>query len=322
MGRRRTAVVLIVAALIGLAVALTPPVGASTGVEDQLRAEIARFLNYERTNRGLSLLPIDTDLQHSAQAWSERNRSVECGPSAPCHSPDAQAEILAWGGPDSRSGGIVEAWMRSSTHRNILLHPSASALGVGFACTEDGWVYATVHFYGVHRPVPATEENPKYTRIGQGSACQLPAAYAEDNAPPTSAPAATTTTSTTPSPPVTHAPPTTRPRPTTSAVATTIAAPLVIDRPATTTTVVAPTTSTTSEIRVGLRAHAPRITATDLTPEALAFEESTARPAGTEPAWVAMVVVVVLLYAMRVGAQLREAAAARRSENGRPGVGL
>jgi uncharacterized protein YkwD len=285
-----------------------------------MRAEIARFLNNERTNRGLSLLPIAQDLQNQAQTWSEHNRSVQCEPSVNCHSPDAEAEILAWGGPDSRSGAIVEAWMRSTTHRDILLHPSATALGVGFACTEDGAVYATVQFWGVRKPVPATEEDPKVTRIGQGTACALPPSSAEASAPPPTTRAAPPSTS----PSTTNAPVTTTTRRSPPPVIVTRqqAPPSTTAAPIEAALPVVTTTTAPSEILVGLRSNSPRITAGDFPVEALAFEESTARPATTEPAWVAMIVVVVLLYSLRIGTQVREAALRRRFENGGPGAGL
>jgi len=67
-----------------------------------------------------------------------------------------------------------------------------------------------------------------------------------------------------------------------------------------------------------LRADGTSITAdpTAAEDEATLFAESTATPANAEPAWIAIVVVVLLLSGMRVGAQVQEARAARRLKDG------
>jgi hypothetical protein len=288
-----------------------------------MRDQIGQFLNIERTNRGFHALPIDLHLQSQAQAWSERNRDAGCETN--CHSTHDEGEILAWGGTNARAGKLVEAWMQSTSHRNILLYPDATAMGIGLACAGNGEAYATVQFYDVYRPVPPSDEQPIATSDEWGTPCDGmsgPVPPTSTSTPTTVRGASTTTTPTTAAP---------RPRATTTTaaprqrVAPPTTAPSVTAAPAlaaTTTTSAAPTTSssTTSTTfpRIALRADGSEIPADGsvTSEDAAAFAESTATPANAEPAWVAIVVVVLLLSGMRIGAQLREVRAARRRKDG------
>jgi hypothetical protein len=282
----------------------TRPAEASTGREDQMRAEIAQFLNAERAYRGLSELYFDRNLQESAQAWAERNRSVGCEPPTDCHSPGAEAEILAWGGPDSKTGAIVVAWMRSHDHRNIALHPRGTSLGVGFACSSAGQVFAVVQFGGVRKPVVATEENPIATAPDHGSAC-VGAAGPEPRqqrvAPPSTA--ATTAPPTTAAP----APAMVRRTPAPSAPATTTLTTPPPTSLATTTTAYDPAPV------IRLSSVAPELTVGEVPPEVdvgdqALLSETPAGPPPAEPAWIAVLVVVVLLSALRVAGAVRDRA--------------
>jgi hypothetical protein len=96
------------------------------------------------------------------------------------------------------------------------------------------------------------------------------------------------------------------------------AAPPSSTAPGTAPTTTSATTTTTSP-RIGLRADGTPFPA-DAPPttldEATLFAESTATPQNAEPAWIAIVVVVLLLSGMRIGAQLHELRVARRLEDG------
>jgi hypothetical protein len=292
------------------------PTAAASNREDQMRDQIGQFLNIERTNRDLAALPIDVHLQSQAQAWSERNRDAGCETS--CHSTHDEGEILAWGGANARAGKLVVAWMQSPSHRNILLYPDSTAMGIGVACASNGEAYATVQFYDVHRPVPPSDEQPIASSDAWGTPCDGmggPVPPTSTSTPTTSRSATTNATPTTAAPrpraTTTTAPPRQHVAPPTTAMLVAAAPPLL----ATTTT--SPATSTTSP-RIALRADGSEIAADGsvTSEEASAFAESAATPANAEPAWVAIVVVVLLLSGMRIGAQLQELRAARRLEDG------
>jgi hypothetical protein len=283
---------------------------ASTSREDHLRAEIAQLLNGERAFRGLGQLPVDASLSRSAQAWAERNQSVKCQPPGDCHSPDAEAEILAWGGPNSKTGEIVVAWMHSAVHRDILLHPKATTMGVGFVCSSDGTVYTAVQFAGPRQPVPVTTETPIASATTQGSACNGPAAPLSQTAPPST----TTSTSPPPAPPTTAAPgPAVAPRvpaPVTPATLPAPVAPTTAVPPPTT----APTTTTTFLTSVVLSAESPSVTANADAAAAEFASAPLAPPHKAESAWIVLVVVIVFLSVLRVGFQLRDNADTRLKE--------
>lgn len=303
----------------------TQPGQASTSREDHLRAEIAHLLNGERDGRGLGQLPVDARLAEQAQAAAERLRATACTPSPECHSPDAEAEILAWGGPESSSGAIVEAWMRSAQHRDILLHGTARSMGVGFACAERGSVYAAVHFGGVRKPVPATPEEPVASRIDEGSSCAGAAMALSQTTTTSSTTSTTSTTSPPPRPSGSASPapsPTSQPRPaatvapTPPSPATAASAPLLAPE-----TTMPPTTTSTTGVsfgapgsaRVGLQA-VPA--GGEIGVVYAADQRSGTR---SEPAFVVMVMVVVFLSVLRIGSQLRAAAS---SEHGVRRAGL
>lgn len=278
--------------------AVERPAEASSSREDQMRAEIAQFLNAERSHRGLNELYFDRDLQESAQARAERNRSLDCQPPADCHSPGAVAEILAWGAPDSKTGAIMVAWMRSQDHRNIALHPKGVSLGVGFACSSAGQVFAVVHFAGPRNPAAPTDENPIATSPDHGSPCvgtAGPQPRQQSAAPPPTAPP-TTTAAPAPAAVVRRTPgPTT---PTTVAAATSVA-------PVTTTALAA------ADPVIRLSSVASEFTTPAVAPEVQVVDQAMlsevpSEPPPAEPAWIAVLVVVLLLSSLRVAGAVRD----------------
>jgi hypothetical protein len=296
--------------------AISRPAAASTSREDHLRADIAQLLNGERSNRGLPQLPVDGGLQQRAQAWTEHNRSTGCEPPTDCHSPDAEAEILAWGGQDSTTGAIVVAWMQSDVHRNILLHSQATAIGVGFACSDSGWVYATVQFTGIRKPVPQTPQDPIKSVAAQGTACTGGAAPLSQTAPPS------TTSTSTPAPataPPATSPPATAPRkaPVTTAPAAPVTVAPVVASPATAAAPLVTTTTTSTPPSIVLSASLPEVKTPSFDDEMALSVDNSSAPRRTEAAWIAMVVVVVFLSALRIGFQLRDNALAKEKVRAR-----
>jgi cysteine-rich secretory family protein len=294
------------------------PTEASSSREDTMRDQIGQFLNMERTNRGLAPLPISAELQQQAQGWAEHVRDTGC--TSNCHSTWSQGEIIAWGDPSLRSGGLVVAWMKSPDHRNVALYPETTAMGIGTACSDHGQEVAVVQYSDVYRPVAPTDEDPIATSEAWGSPC----AGLEGPVPSTSTSTpmwhpTTTTTPTTaaprPRPTTTTAPPRPRVAPPTTVKAAAVAATVA---PTSTTASTSTSTTSTTLPRIGLRADGSEIT-TNAPPtpaeEAELFAQSAARPASAEPAWVSIVVVVVLLSGLRIGSQLRELRAARRLED-------
>ncbi|MEX1163202.1 MAG: CAP domain-containing protein [Nitriliruptor sp.] len=67
-------------------------------------------------------------------------------------------------------------WMRSAGHRDHILYPGFTAIGIGVVCRNDGRMWAT-QIFGIPRdsnpdpPTPTTEE--PVTRQDSGPACLL-----------------------------------------------------------------------------------------------------------------------------------------------------
>lgn len=57
----------------------------------------------------------------------------------------ALGENLLYGTPDYTAGAIVEVWMGSPSHRNLILHPDAGSVGIG-VWEQNGQIYIAVIF--------------------------------------------------------------------------------------------------------------------------------------------------------------------------------
>ncbi|HVV37648.1 MAG TPA: hypothetical protein VHC63_13645 [Acidimicrobiales bacterium] len=81
-----------------------------------------------------------------------------------------------------------------------------------------------------------------------------------------------------------------------------------------------PTDPASTTTTIPTRVEAATLDRTDQTPTTLSetevFEATAVAPVNGEPAWVAIVVVVLLLSGLRVAAQIQEQRAARRAEDG------
>jgi uncharacterized protein YkwD len=146
---------------VALAVALlgggTLPHAASTGTAD--RAELLRLLNDSRDRHGLDAVGLDISLSRTAKKHTNKmvrkNRLMH---------PSDLEEMLR-GSDYERFGAAAvgcartlralhRALLRSSVHREILLHPDAEMVGIGVVETTTdnrcgrGSYWATYVFYG------------------------------------------------------------------------------------------------------------------------------------------------------------------------------
>jgi len=160
-----------------------------------MAAEIVGQINAERSARGLSRLAVDPNLSSRSQAIAEANRNNACHA---CHSASlGNGEVVQWSGGPGASGRSTVAWMVSTSHRDILMSPGLTAIGVGLACYPDGGQEAVGRVTGT--VTPGSPAAPVVTSRQSGSSCE-------------STPPSTTPPSTTPPPaiePVVSAPSTT-----------------------------------------------------------------------------------------------------------------
>ena len=156
----------------------TAPAKAATGVESRMAAEIAAQINSERSARGLAHLSVSATLGSQAQAIAESNRDQTCHA---CHSSSVgNGEVVQWSGGPGASGRSTVAWMLSTTHRDILMSPDLTAIGVGLACYPDGGQEAVGRVTG---PVTTgSPTSPVVTSSRSGSDCG--SASTTTNAPP------------------------------------------------------------------------------------------------------------------------------------------
>jgi hypothetical protein len=162
-------------------------------------------LNQERTSRGLGALTVSSDLVDYARQHSAHMAAA----GRPYHDPDIQSNVQNWqelgdnvgSGPDADH--VHQGFMNSQKHRDDILHPTYTEVGVG--CYWAGNVlYVTEVF---RRPMeaqapPTVTDNPP-VHVGapphvvvRSSVVRPPAAPAPASAPtapPTTAAAALTT---------------------------------------------------------------------------------------------------------------------------------
>ncbi len=97
--------------------------------------EVVRFVNLERTSRGLATLSVDAGLGAAALAYVHLEVQSRCyGHLCPGADPDRLADVLEclyWTArtPDA----VVQGWMDSPGHRAVLLHPDMARIGVAYA---------------------------------------------------------------------------------------------------------------------------------------------------------------------------------------------
>jgi uncharacterized protein YkwD len=159
--RRTSAAVLLVACTL-LAAACARPVRSSaptalglpgTTREQLIERDLIARVNDERAARGLTLLTIDPNLMDGAYSWSHTmaaqnvmyhsNLNTWMGPYV------ADAENIGWEtSPTMTAGNLHVLWMRSDHHRENILAPNLTHVGIGVACVN-GKMWGTERFGSV-----------------------------------------------------------------------------------------------------------------------------------------------------------------------------
>lgn len=125
--------------------------GQQVDAEDGLVARVAQ----ERSSRGLGALAFAQDLQAVARRHAQR--MADRG--EPYHNPDLGTEVHDWEtvaenvGVGSDVDAVHRAFMDSQEHRDIILHPDLTQLGVGVVQTSDGRLWVVEVF---RRPQPTS----------------------------------------------------------------------------------------------------------------------------------------------------------------------
>jgi hypothetical protein len=135
--------------------AASATIGWTPAIESHHLAEdIERRVNEERIARGLRPLVWHEGLADLARQWTE-----EMMVTGYRHSPDSFrslpdlhgiGENILMGSSDSGQAHV--GWMRSDGHRQNLLTPEYTAIGIGVVCRSDGRIWAT-QMFGMPRDV-------------------------------------------------------------------------------------------------------------------------------------------------------------------------
>jgi uncharacterized protein YkwD len=164
----RRALILIVLAMAGCGSTEPAPTPSVCGEVDALAADLGLqrtreltfcLLNERRARQGVAALRYDARLEAASQAHSDDmvrrgffehdtpegvepyERMLAAGYAA---TNAFTGENIAWGeGIKSSPAEIVKSWMHSPPHREALLHPQYSEVGVGVAFTADSATYTT-----------------------------------------------------------------------------------------------------------------------------------------------------------------------------------
>jgi hypothetical protein len=162
-------VVMLALVTVGGATWVDSPVEAQS-VQERLGRQFLAELNAERQARGLAPLRWDGDIAGTSAGWAGQlstSRTLT-------HSGQADGEILGRG---ARTGQITEAWMRSGTHRNLVVDPHMSAAGVGVSCDHNGSIWVVVQFRRGNPSAPAlrsSSSTPRVTPANSGASCGDP----------------------------------------------------------------------------------------------------------------------------------------------------
>ena len=152
----------------GLAVSpVTPADAAMSSQESTLAGEFLQQLNAERAARGIAPLIQDSSLSSGALSWAD----TIAGRQTLVHSGAPVAEIIGYGG---RTGSISQAWMKSSSHRNLIVDPNLGYAGVGVACDSSGRLWAVVQFRRIDTRLgtqSSSSQSPVMTPSASGSTC-------------------------------------------------------------------------------------------------------------------------------------------------------
>lgn len=174
--------------------------GEVADAEDGFVARVAQ----ERSSRGLGRLAFAEDLQVVARRHAQR--MAERG--EPYHNPDLGTEVQGWEvaaenvgvGPDVDT--THRAFMDSPEHRDIILHPDLTELGVGVVRTSDGREWVVEVF---RRPAQASASPTTTVTTSAPTRPPTTSGAGPAVAPPTTGAPTTTMTSPTPDPAATSA---------------------------------------------------------------------------------------------------------------------
>lgn len=129
--------------------AASPEIGWTSAIESyRLAEDIEQRVNDERKARGLRPLVWHEGLADLARQWSEEMISTgyRHSPDSFRVLPDLQAigENILMGHLDSGEAHV--AWMLSDGHRENILRPEFTMIGIGVVCRNDGRIWATQMF--------------------------------------------------------------------------------------------------------------------------------------------------------------------------------
>lgn len=137
-------------------------IGWSDAMEaDAVARDVYVRVNDERRARGLPPLEWHEGLADIARRWSEEmiattfehsTAEFRVHPEFP-----GTGENIAMG--QSSSDVLHVGWMRSDGHRENILNPDYSAIGVGVVCRNDGTMWAT-QIFGIPHGVTSSEGRP------------------------------------------------------------------------------------------------------------------------------------------------------------------
>jgi hypothetical protein len=152
-------------------------IGWTSAMEsDPLARDIYMRVNDERAARGLAPLLWDEELADRARRWSETMIEERYGHSTAefrAHPAYAGTGENIYMSPRDAAEAHV-GWMLSDGHRDNILYPGYTAIGIGVVCRNDGRMWAT-QIFGIpvgtspDPPAPTTEQ--PIVRTDDGPAC-------------------------------------------------------------------------------------------------------------------------------------------------------
>lgn len=117
-----------------------------------IQAALLHETNVYRASRGLAPLSGHHMLDNVAQSWSETmasQRHLRHNPSYVNHYPSSwrkAAENVSTFNQSVAARDMLQAWLNSPSHRRNVENPDFTHVGVGWATSSDGSVYATQNF--------------------------------------------------------------------------------------------------------------------------------------------------------------------------------
>lgn len=160
MGRTTAGRVLVavLAALCGVSVLTMGPAAAGTADEGDLVARVNGF----RAGNGLPALEVRDDLAGVARQWAERMAAA----GAPSHNPSLAGQVTpAWATAGETVGmafdpaSLFDAFLASPFHRDSMLRPAFSAMGVG-AVWSGSHLFVSIVFAGAAPTTGYTQAAP------------------------------------------------------------------------------------------------------------------------------------------------------------------